>query len=481
MLISDVKDRPLTHINKKGRPVSQCPHCRGLRRSRTSHVKCDCGDKPHIKENCRDSEKVEPSAIDFDRTRTDSLSSEPGAANVRVCCCGHGSRCVCASKKDSLLDPVPEQDFNEISPNPSFSYRKPRLLTAHSEKTLTVFTKGHHKPVHKLNDAAHKRGIPYPIPIPHSVPGNSHHSKDIARRSADSLPTLRTIEQAPLQFQESISSAQQDVRLVRSEHGSPQRPLPAFRRFANATPPLDVSYLGYHGMPSPLPDEYGHYHSAGAFESYYSPQDETPPTLSAGLASPVIDWSALDFPPENRPFPSAYSQPPPYTAFDQQNITHSGLTTSSSGELSEVGDYISHYRVQQEAIPPSSPEIPAANAYRLNSTSSYVNIPHGSISPDGDRTRNQIDSYLQNPTASPTELEEAHSGESVGSNSFGRHVLTVQDAQKLARSEVLNETVRAPALPTPLDELDPLWAAPFQANDVQYDQRGNPSSAWPTR
>lgn len=38
-------DRPLTHINKKGRPVSQCSHCRGLRKSRTTHVKCECGDK----------------------------------------------------------------------------------------------------------------------------------------------------------------------------------------------------------------------------------------------------------------------------------------------------------------------------------------------------------------------------------------------------------------------------------------------------
>lgn len=38
-------DRPLTHVNKKGRPVSQCPHCRGLRKSRTTHVRCECGDK----------------------------------------------------------------------------------------------------------------------------------------------------------------------------------------------------------------------------------------------------------------------------------------------------------------------------------------------------------------------------------------------------------------------------------------------------
>lgn len=39
-------DRPLQHINKKGRPVSQCQHCRAMRKSRSSHVKCDCGEKP---------------------------------------------------------------------------------------------------------------------------------------------------------------------------------------------------------------------------------------------------------------------------------------------------------------------------------------------------------------------------------------------------------------------------------------------------
>ena len=444
-------------------------------------MKCDCGEKAHVKENCRDTEKVAP-VIDFGQSGKES-STEAGTSNVRVCCCSHGSRCVCAFKKEPLLDPVPEQDFNEISPPSSFSFRKPRLLTAQSEKSLTVFTKGHHKPVHKLSDASHKRRIPYPIPVPHSVPGNSNHAKEMARRSTDSLPTLGTMEQASVQFQESISSAQQEVRLVRSEHGSPKRALPAYERFDNPTSPLDLPYLNYHhGMPSsPLPDEYNNYHSPGAFEPYYSPQDEIPPVLSAGLISPVIDWSALDLPLENRAFPGAYSQPPPYAGFDQNNIRHSGLTTSSSGDLSEVDDYISHYRVHHEPMPPSSPEIPDSNVYPLSSTSSYMSIPHGSMSPDGERNRNHIDSFLQNTTASPTELEEPHSGESLGSNGFARHVLTVQDAQKLAHSGVVNETIAAPVLPTSLDDVDPLWAAPYQVNEVPYDQEVGSSSAWPNR
>lgn len=45
-------DRPLVHVNKKGRPVSQCQHCRGLRKARAQHVKCECHDKAHVKEEC---------------------------------------------------------------------------------------------------------------------------------------------------------------------------------------------------------------------------------------------------------------------------------------------------------------------------------------------------------------------------------------------------------------------------------------------
>jgi hypothetical protein len=38
-------DRDLHHINPKGRPVKQCEHCRGARKSKSHHAKCDCGDK----------------------------------------------------------------------------------------------------------------------------------------------------------------------------------------------------------------------------------------------------------------------------------------------------------------------------------------------------------------------------------------------------------------------------------------------------
>ena len=36
-------DRELHFIAPKGRPVKQCDHCRGARKSKSHHAKCDCG------------------------------------------------------------------------------------------------------------------------------------------------------------------------------------------------------------------------------------------------------------------------------------------------------------------------------------------------------------------------------------------------------------------------------------------------------
>ncbi|CAG8851211.1 6245_t:CDS:2, partial [Racocetra persica] len=38
-------DRPLIEIKRKGRPITQCNHCRELRKTHKIHVKCNCNDK----------------------------------------------------------------------------------------------------------------------------------------------------------------------------------------------------------------------------------------------------------------------------------------------------------------------------------------------------------------------------------------------------------------------------------------------------
>ena len=138
------------------------------------------------------------------------------------CCCSHGARCSCALKKEHL-DPVPESDSDETSSSstPSNDKRRPRALTAQSEGGLTIFTNGHHKPVHKHNNMAHKCGLPYVVPRAHSIHGPS--PSGLANRSVDNLPHTNTIDalHSESHIKDSMVSAQQEQRRVKSEHGSP--------------------------------------------------------------------------------------------------------------------------------------------------------------------------------------------------------------------------------------------------------------------
>ncbi|CEL09499.1 hypothetical protein ASPCAL12634 [Aspergillus calidoustus] len=77
-------ERPLIIINKKGRPVSQCLHCRSLRESRSAHVKCGCGNTNRAKND------------------SDTQNSYP------QCNCARGERCVCALKKGPFPELVPK-------------------------------------------------------------------------------------------------------------------------------------------------------------------------------------------------------------------------------------------------------------------------------------------------------------------------------------------------------------------------------------
>ncbi|PVI05039.1 hypothetical protein DM02DRAFT_125081 [Periconia macrospinosa] len=136
-------DRELHHINPKGRPVKQCEHCRGARKSKSHHAKCDCGDK-------KDKDKLKD-------------KSDP-----KACCCHSGAKCICGIKKESVdlhLD-TSKQTLHEVR-------ARPKVTTTHSENNLTVFANGHHRPCHRNNNSAHVSGAPYKIPRPHTLHGHS--------------------------------------------------------------------------------------------------------------------------------------------------------------------------------------------------------------------------------------------------------------------------------------------------------------------
>ncbi|KAL9101505.1 MAG: hypothetical protein Q9163_003231 [Psora crenata] len=440
-------DRPLIHINKKGRPITQCRHCRGLRKTRASHVACECGAKPHSKEEC------------LEEKSSDDSTSDPGSEHT--CCCSHGLRCTCALKKEHPLDPVPEVDLPVKPPRRRTSSKKPGLAKAGSDTSLTVFANGHHKPIHKHNASAHQCGMPYKIPIPHSVHGNA----DVARRSVDSLPLMKrndeprtesvsqsdvdlsNIEAEPVA--ETVSQPQQ--RLSTSEHGSP---LP--RRLKDELPPLDFTYQQI--KKSSMDD---------CIQSPFYPPPDDKPVLSAGLSmTPSFDWSAFDLPTEI--FSTAYSQPASFTSYSPDDLR------ISSGELLEQLEEDGYTSCgQDERFRPglvrATPEERSLN--RLSS-SSYTSIPPPSL-PALD-----FDSYLHRSTSSSSTVEESSPGIQLGSDAFSKHGFTVHDAQKMAHPESGTDPADELELPNPGDENVAIWSGTCSPSETSFvsQNRAQPPS-----
>lgn len=464
-------DRPLTHINKKGRPVSQCTHCRGLRKSRAAHVKCDCGEKTHTKEECMHLERGDPKS-ELDGDDNIRYLSDQYAVDQHTCCCSHGARCTCALKKD-YLDPVPEIDPPE-GPLSSISIRKPGLATTRSDNSLTVFTNGHHKPAHKHNDMAHKCGVPYKIPRSHTVHGHS----ETAQRSVDSLPL--GMADGPSPIQDSINSAQLDRRLSKSEHGSPQsKPRSNVDLLNSSLPPLD--------LPLPTFSNATAQRSMGmnnitGLDGYYSPLEAEQMSFSAGLNMPPVDWSAFDLPLENGNFSTSYSQPPSYASFDHSNLGQPGLTTSSSGEISEVDDYLgglSPPGMGSNPFASESPETGEADAYRLSTTSSSLGMSQASMLAANNIDYIDIDEFLKGPSTASSASIQPNLEATSHAEIFTRHGITVQDAQNLAHTGVPTEAMGDLTLPVTRDGTDPLWAASFGEN-VSFDQEVGvaPDAVW---
>ena len=363
---------------------------------------CECGVKPHGKEECLE-----------EKSESDS-TSDPGEQHA--CCCSHGMRCTCALKREHL-NPVPEMDLPLIPPIRRKSSKKPRLAKAGSESSMTQFTNGHHRPTHKHNDSAHTLGVPYKIPIPHSVAGNA----DVARRSTDSLPLLKRKES----LHKEISISQKGSRLSKSEHGSP---LP---RGKDSLPPLDFNF--------PFCESFSSY------DDYFQPPIYTShdvPALSAGLSmSPVADWP----PPMDL---SAIYQNPSFNSYERPAIA-----TSSSGEVSEVSDYVSHT--------PSKPEVSTPNLEDQNLNRRSPSYPITQTLPP------ELTNYVPATIASPTEVEEASLGRSLGSEVFEKHGLSVHDAQKLAHPDTPTEAMSDLKLP-PAPEEKAIWAGLSSPSETSF-------------
>jgi hypothetical protein len=292
---------------------------------------------------------------------------------------------------------VPESDSDEASSSstPSNEKRRPRALTAQSEGGLTIFANGHHKPVHKHNNMAHKCGLPYVVPRAHSIHGPS--PSGLANRSVDNLPHTNTIDalHSESHIKDSMVSAQQEQRKVKSEHGSPlMSPTSNLDQLNGLLPPLDFSNLS------------GDCNFMQNLEGFSSIPDEQP-MFSAGLSFASIDWShydGLDFNNENFAA-SSYSQAPSFTGFDFSSIDQPALTTTStSGEISEVEDFgLGDTNQTRPTLLTNQYGSDFDNSdfggdidgYRLSAASSYIGLPQAQMLAASNVEDLDIDAFLK--------------------------------------------------------------------------------------
>jgi hypothetical protein len=328
---------------------------------------------------------------------------------------------------------------------------------------LTVFANGHHKPAHKHNIMAHKCGMPYTVPRAHSIHGPT--PSGLANRSVDNLPHTASIEalHSESHIKDSMVSAQQEQRKVKSEHNSPiSGPGKNLELLNGQLPPLDLSAVD--GFSSD-------YSYQLAFDGYGTLTEIDQPIFSAGLSATSIDWShydGLDFNNNDNFATSNYSQPPSFTGFDFSSIDQPALTTTStSGEISEVEDGALFDTTGRAGLlgqkygSDYNSELGDHEVYRLSTASSYTGLPQAQMLASNDLGSLDIDDFIKGV-----------------SNSYAPHIntscslpATSYAEDKYIPSPIFDETA---AFSIPVDDEDSTWMNEYETH--QLSGNGTPET-----
>lgn len=342
-------DRELTFVPKKGRPVTQCPHCRSERKKRSAHVKCECGEKPHPKEKCihlREAEAKAAAAAGTTCTSTSNTTPESDehhhpsphelcavpeetSADEHHCCCPHGGKCTCATLGKESPD-----SRGETPPTISHPRPKHHLKSHQSEGHLTVFANGHHKPVHRNNNAAHESGAPYKLPRSHTTHGHSN----IARRSVDSLASVQSVSPVSWQKPPSIGALAipKDLVKAQSERGSPQS-----ENSTSHHSPFDMSLaLEATSFPAAPESSTSVASNSTLYQDFGMPSTQSALSIATSATEPSM--SAFSLPTSGLDFSSDsandYWSKVNWDQLDTNLEPQPALTNASSGTISEIDD-----------------------------------------------------------------------------------------------------------------------------------------------
>lgn len=420
------------------------------------------------------------------------------------------------------MDPVPEDIQQLIQPKDPYKIRLGNM-NSHESKA-TVFTNGHHKPVHKFNDAHNQLGTPYKIPSrSHTI----HGHREIAQRSTDSLPLTKfskPFHESPLHH--SVTEAVDVVRRVKSEHNSPvlsptfisandplrDFTLPSFDPNAYSYSPFSsdspVTQQSSSQQDLPLPERF----PESWFMTYEQAHDYQPP-MAALTETPAVDWSTFnmdhgrniyDVNGTNSPF--APGQEPPYSSFEPYGPLGPAALASSSGELSEVEDYaqpsVPNHNVRSTSNEASNDFSSIggddiSDRYRLSSASSYYGTPQANMLANDNLTSLDIDEVLKQAEAETRKIRLQNHQQQMqqmqlqqevqqklqrmstpsqtstpNTTTSGEHPFTIREAQQYARMNGMLDGNNLKSLsnmpPTSMAE-DPMWSVGMENPESSLD------------
>ncbi|KAI2636774.1 hypothetical protein GGS21DRAFT_47561 [Xylaria nigripes] len=325
-----------------------------MRKSRSSHIKCDCGEKTH---KCA---HLQPTLEGHNET----------------CCCNHGGRCTCSGKPEPSLDPVPESESEgealtiKSKTTSGGTYRRRRANTTKSEPLLSFDENGHHKPTHKHTRPSQHCG-PYTLNR-----GVTMHGTGTGTRSVDNLVHYgKTAGRS--RAGSSTPSSDLEARLIKSEQASPLIGSGSFHHLNGQLPPLDLSSIQYQDYTPPF-DPFGN----------SAVSDQETPMFSAGLSAPSVDWTQCDGLDREGCDSIASSSFDPMRGFMLYDLGSSvePTLTSNSGDVSEAEDFVSAFNEPLDS-------------FRSATSGSYMSMPESLVT-GHDLGNTDFDEFEGTPAAS---------------------------------------------------------------------------------
>lgn len=396
-------ERPLRHVMKKGRPVSQCTHCRVLRKSRSAHVKCVCAEHGIITKEG----KANGMFLCSRYKCLHAIYTDINLGEVH-CQCGNGAPCSCSIKKE-ILD---TDDVSRLAAYNSTHRRaqslgipKPLILNRRSDGAIPKLQNGLHPPLHRLNNAAQEYGHPYP---PMRRLQGPVGQLDGAMRSVDSLLPLAntSFSQPPFRQHQypDFTTPHELGRVMETDPDSPtQTPMSSsFSVTPNPLPTLNLPpNLIYQSTSPANPARFSlNDFSAFNFNNVHE-QFNDQPLLSSAAEGPPEDWTSWQAkgPYGNQSFMNSSEvnlQRSSVVSFDQPGLSHSpSYSTSDTGESSINPADLNHaIGLQNRAY--MNPSWAAKSADDLYEPSSYVFPPpsNGSMYQTSNASASNFDDYF---------------------------------------------------------------------------------------